>query len=266
MLPAARRPPARVVWEMTRSAASPTPRPARRHPGPTCSKSDTTSFPTATFFEVGINISRCVRGGRRRRGALLLVLHGRDAVIVVGQRGAEGLRARWLPGVRHQVSARQCRNPVLVERHDAFGYTIEGRVQNTGFGTVTDLSARATTAAARRSSVRYACNASNFADWRCARRLPRRSLAPLASVCYRSSSIRTTNGQDDVVTASASAGGSTVTAMAAADCPNIICRRRSLSPRRAPLRWRKSPITSWCRSRSQVRCDRHQVPSVTRRC
>ena len=113
--------------------------------------------------------------------------------------------------------SKQCKNPQLAS-NTTIRYTIEGRVQNTGFGTLTNVNLSDNPVAE-----------TAFQRFDCIGDLPTGSsvggfpttLAPLQSACYRSTFVTSTNGQDDVVTATASTGSTSVSAQAGADCPNV---------------------------------------------
>ena len=183
------------------------------------SKSGTTSFPTATFFEVGINISDvfAAAGGGAVPCFSSFMAETRSSSSVDAELKDFALHSFPVCGV---AVSKVCKDPKLVS-NTLIGYTIEGRVQNTGFGTLNNVTLTDNPAAAT-AFDRFACDAANLPTGTALGGFGNGvSLAPLASACYRSTFNTTTNGQDDVVTASASAGGATVTAQAAADCPDL---------------------------------------------
>lgn len=182
---------------------------------PYLSKSGSSSFPTATFFEIGINISDVfaqVGGSVPCFSSFMAETRSSSSVSAVLKDFALGS----FPVCGIAVS-KQCKNPVLVS-DTTIGYTIEGRVQNTGFGTLTNVNLTDNPAAAT-AFQRFACTG-DLPSGGALGGFPT-TLDPLASVCYRSTFNTTSNGQDDVVTATASAGSATVSAQAGADCPNI---------------------------------------------
>jgi hypothetical protein len=181
------------------------------------SKSGTSSFPTATFFEVGINISDVFAASSSGNvpcfSSFMAETRSSSSVSAVLKDFALGS----FPVCGIAVS-KVCKNPTLLSNNTTIGYTIEGRVENTGFGTLTNVNLSDNPAAAT-AFERFACNG-NLPTGGALGGFPT-TLAPLTSVCYRSTFNTTTNGQDDVVTATGSAGAATVTAQAGADCPNI---------------------------------------------
>lgn len=186
---------------------------------PYLSKSGTSSFPTATFFEIGINISDvfAAAGGGAVPCFSTFMAETRSSSSISAVLKDFALGSFPVCGV---AVSKVCKNPTLVS-NTVIGYTIEGRVQNTGFGTLNNVTLTDNPAAAT-AFERFACDAGNLPTGGSLGTFGTgTSLAPLASACYRSTFNTTTNGQDDVVTASASAGGATVTAQAGADCPNI---------------------------------------------
>jgi hypothetical protein len=180
------------------------------------SKDNTTSFPAATFFEVGINISKvfAAAGGGAVPCFSSFMAETRSSSSVSAVLKDFALGSFPVCGI---AVSKECKNPILVN-NTTIGYTIEGRVQNTGFGTLTNVDLSDNPAAAT-AFERFACSG-NLPTGSTIGGFPT-TLAPLASACYRSTFNTTTNGQDDTVTASASAGSATVTAQATADCPNI---------------------------------------------
>jgi len=180
------------------------------------SKSGTSSFPTATFFEIGINISDvfAAAGAGDVPCFSTFMAETRSSSSVSATLKDFALHSFPVCGI---AVSKQCVNPVLASA-TTVGYTVEGQVQNTGFGTLTNL--QLSDAPRPLGTVGYyACNGAG---------LPigdpigfSGSLNPLASVCYRSSFTTPVNGEDDTITASASAGSATVTAQATADCPNL---------------------------------------------
>lgn len=185
-------------------------------PWPYLSKSNTSTFPTATFFEVGINITDVFAqsGGGATPCFSSFMAETRSASSVSATLKDFALGSFPVCGI---AVSKVCSNPVLVG-NSTIGYTIEGRVENTGFGTLTNVNLSDNPVAAT-AFERYACNG-NLPTGSALGGFPT-TLAPLTSVCYRSTFNTTTNGQDDVVTASASTGAATVTAQAGADCPNL---------------------------------------------
>ena len=180
------------------------------------SKSGTPSFPAATFFEVGINITDVFAAANAGSvpcfSSFMAETRSASSVSAVLKDFALGS----FPVCGIAVS-KQCKNPQLAS-DTTIRYTIEGRVQNTGFGTLTNVNL-SDNPVAESAFQRFACSGD----------LPTGSalggfpttLNPLQSVCYRSTFLTAINGQDDVVTATGSAGSSTVTAQAGFDCPNI---------------------------------------------
>ena len=180
------------------------------------SKSGTSSFPTATFFEIGINISDvfAAAGGGAVPCFSSFMAETRASSSVSAVLKDFALHSFPVCGV---AVSKVCKDPVLAS-NTTIGYTIEGRVQNTGFGTLTNVVLSDNPVAAT-AFERFACT-NDLPSGGSIGGFPT-TLAPLASACYRSTFLTTTNGQDDVVTVSASAGSATVTAQAGADCPNL---------------------------------------------
>jgi hypothetical protein len=180
------------------------------------SKSGSSSFPAATFFEVGINISDVFAqsGGGAVPCFSSFMAETRSSSSVSAVLKDFALGSFPVCGV---AVSKVCKNPTLVS-NTTIGYTIEGRVENTGFGTLTNVNLSDNPAAAT-AFERFACSG-NLPTGSSIGGFPT-TLAPLTSTCYRATFNTTTNGQDDVVTATASAGVATVSAQAGADCPNI---------------------------------------------
>ncbi|HET9975800.1 MAG TPA: hypothetical protein VFQ20_00050 [Burkholderiaceae bacterium] len=180
------------------------------------SKSGTSSFPTATFFEVGINISDVFAqsGGGAVPCFSSFMAETRSSSSVSAVLKDFALGSFPVCGI---AVSKVCKDPILVT-NTTVGYTIEGRVENTGFGTLTNVNLSDNPTAAT-AFERFACNG-NVPTGGSLGGFPT-TLPPLTSVCYRATFNTTTNGQDDVVTATASAGAATVSATAGADCPNL---------------------------------------------
>jgi hypothetical protein len=180
------------------------------------SKSGTSSYPTATFFEVGINISDVFAqsGGGAVPCFASFMAETRSSSSVSATLKDFALGSFPVCGI---AVSKVCKDPILVSS-TTVGYTIEGRVENTGFGTLTNVNLSDNPVAAT-AFERFACNG-NVPTGGALGGFPT-TLAPLASTCYRATFNTTTNGQDDVVTASASAGAATVSAQAGANCPNL---------------------------------------------
>lgn len=174
------------------------------------------SFQVANFFEVGINITQVFKAVGDGSTPCF-------SAFMAETRASSSVDATLKDFVLHSFPVcgiavtKQCKDPVLASG-TTVGYTVEGQVQNTGFGTLTNL--LLTDAPRALGNIGYyACTAGG---------LPTGSpigfsgsLNALASVCYRSSFTTPINGEDDTITASASTGSATVTAQATADCPNL---------------------------------------------
>ena len=184
-------------------------------------KDGNSTFQVAGFLELGINISQvfaAVGGAAPCFSSFLAETRASSSVDAI----LKDFALHSFPVCGIAVS-KVCKSPVLVS-NTTIGYTIEGRVQNTGFGTLNTVTLTDNPAAAT-AFERFACNGNLPTGPSLGGFGTGVSLAPLASACYRSTFNTTVNGQDDVVTASATAGSATVTAQAGADCPNL-----SLSP------------------------------------
>ena len=180
------------------------------------SKGGSSSFPTATFFEIGINISDVFASANAGNVPCF-------STFAAETRSSSSVSATLKDFVLHSFPVcgiavtKQCINPILASS-STIGYTVRGQVQNTGFGTLTSVSL--SDAPRPLGAISYfACDANG---------LPTGSpisfsgsLDPLASVCYQSSFTTPVNGEDDTITASASTGSASVTAQATADCPNL---------------------------------------------
>jgi hypothetical protein len=189
-------------------------------PWPYLSKSGTSFFPPATFMEMGINISKVFAGAGLGNAPCFsaFMAETRSSSSVSAQLKDFALGSFPVCGV---AVSKVCKDPVLVG-DTTIGYTIEGRVENTGFGTLTNV-ALVDNPAAASAFERYACNG-NVPTGPAVGVFPT-SLAPLASACYRATFLSATNGPGDAVTVTATAGAGTVTAQAATTCPKL-----SLSP------------------------------------
>jgi hypothetical protein len=188
-------------------------------PWPYLSKSGSASFPAATFFEVGINISdvfaQAGAGAVPCFSSFMAETRSSSSVSAVLKDFALGS----FPVCGVKVS-KQCKSPTLAG-NDMVRYTIEGKVDNTGFGTLSNvsLSDNPTEEAAFQ---RFACDASGLPTGSALGGFGTGvSIAPLQSACYRTTFLTATNGQDDVVTVTANAGSATVTASQGADCQNL---------------------------------------------
>ncbi len=180
------------------------------------SKDNTSSFPAATFFEVGINISKVFAaagaGTTPCFSSFMAETRSSSSVSAV----LKDFVLDSFPVCGIEVT-KQCINPVLASS-TTVGYTIEGMVKNTGFGTLTNLTL-SDEPRPLGTTTYHACTAGG---------LPTGSaisfggsLNALASVCYRSSIVTPVNGEDDTITATASTGSATVSDTATADCPNL---------------------------------------------
>jgi hypothetical protein len=187
-------------------------------PWPYTNKDGGSNFPTAAFLELGINISKvfAAAGGGAVPCFSSFMAETRSSSSVNAVLKDFALGEFPVCGI---AVSKVCKNPVLLS-NTTIGYTIEGRVQNTGFGTLTNVSLSDNPAAAT-AFQRFACDGNAPVEPSIGGFGTGTSLAPLASACYRSTLISTTNGPHDVVTASANAGSSTVNATAEFDCPNI---------------------------------------------
>lgn len=180
------------------------------------SKGGSSSFPTATFFEVGINISQvfATSGAGATPCFSSFMAETRSSSSVSATLKDFVLDSFPVCGI---AVTKRCINPVLASP-TTIGYTVEGMVENTGFGTLSSLAL--SDAPRPLGAITYHnCDAGG---------LPtggaisfNGTLNPLASVCYRSSIVTPVNGEDDTVTASASTGSATVSDTASADCPNL---------------------------------------------
>jgi hypothetical protein len=182
-------------------------------PWPYTAKGGATAFPLATFFEVGINISKVFQqagaGATPCFSSFMAETRASSSVDAVLKDFA--LHSFPVCGI---AVTKACVNPTL--SGSQILYTIRGQVQNTGFGTLTSVALSDNPPAGAFSY--YACNAGmptgspiSFTG----------SLNPLTSVCYQSTFLSSTNGPSDTITASASTGSATVTAQASATCPNL---------------------------------------------
>ncbi len=188
-------------------------------PWPYANKNGGTNFPTAAFLELGINISKVfsAAGGGAVPCFSSFMAETRSSSSVNAVLKDFALGSFPVCGV---AVSKVCKNPLLLADNATIRYTIEGRVENTGFGTLTNVGL-SDNPTAETAFERFACDGNLPTGGVVGAFGTGFSLAPLASACYRSTFITTTNGQDDVVTATASAGNATVTAQAGADCPNI---------------------------------------------
>lgn len=175
------------------------------------SKSGTSSFPTATFFEVGINISDVFAqsGGGAVPCFSTFMAETRSSSSVSATLKDFALHSFPVCGI---AVSKQCINPVLAS-NTTVGYTVKGQIQNTGFGTLTNVAL---------SDAPRPLGAITYSN--CTTGTPiafTGSLNPLQSVCYASTITTPVNGEDDTITATANAGNATVSAQATADCPNL---------------------------------------------
>jgi hypothetical protein len=173
-------------------------------------------YQVADFFELGINMTKVFQAVGGTTPCF--------STFMTETRSSSSVSATLKDFVLHSFPlcsiavTKQCKNPILASS-TTVGYTVEGQIQNTGFGTLSSITL--TDAPRALGSVGYfACDGSG---------LPTGnpigfggSLNPLASVCYRSSFTTPVNGEDDTITVTASTGNnSSVTASATADCPNL---------------------------------------------
>lgn len=183
---------------------------------PYLSKSNTTSFPAATFFEVGINISKVFAAAGAGTTPCFSSFMAETRASSSVSATLKDFVLDSFPVCGIEVT-KQCINPVLASP-TSIGYTVEGMVKNTGFGTLSSVAL--SDAPQPLGAITYhGCDAGG---------LPTGSaisfngtINPLASVCYRSSIVTTNNGEDDTITATASTGSATVSDTATADCPNL---------------------------------------------
>lgn len=184
-------------------------------PWPFQNKDGNNFFQVANMLELGINITKVFQstGDGSTPCFSAFMAETRSSSQVGAQLKDFVLKNFPVCGI---AVSKQCKNPVLAGA-STIGYTVEGQVDNTGFGTVTNL--QLSDSPRPLGAVSY---------YGCSGGLPTGNpigfsgtLNALASVCYRSSFTTTVNAEDDVITASATAGGATVTAQAGADCPPL---------------------------------------------
>ena len=114
---------------------------------------------------------------------------------------------------------KSCKSPVLINP-TTLRYTIEGMVSNTGFGQVTNVTLADNPAiTAGTSFAAFACDAMGLPTGTTTGNFPVASLGANSDVCYRATFDSTSNGPSDTVTATASAGGTTLSETATAMCP-----------------------------------------------
>lgn len=183
------------------------------------SKSGSSSFPVATFFEVGINISdvfsQAGAGTVPCFSSFMAETRSASSVSAVLKDFALGS----FPVCGVKVS-KQCKSPALAS-DSTVRYTIEGKVDNTGFGTLTNVTLT-DSPTEETAFQRFACDASGLPIGSALGGFGTGvSINPLQSVCYRTTFLTSTNGQDDTVTVTANAGSATVTDSKLADCPNL---------------------------------------------
>jgi len=116
---------------------------------------------------------------------------------------------------------KNCRSPVLINNGAALRYTIEGKVTNIGFGSVTNVTLSDNPAITTGTAfAAYPClNGAPDTNQATLGNFPLASLAANANVCYLATIDSSTNAPSDTVTVTASTGSTTVDDMATANCP-----------------------------------------------
>lgn len=183
-------------------------------PWPYTSKSGTSSFPVATFFEVGINISKVFQAAGAGATPCFSSFMAETRASSSVDATLKDFALHSFPVCGIAVS-KQCVNPTL--SGSQINYTIRGQVQNTGFGTLTNVQLSDNPPAGAFSY--YACS-SGLPDLTAPVAFSG-TLNPLAAVCYQSNFLSSTNAPTDTVTATGSTGSSTVSATATATCQNL---------------------------------------------
>lgn len=175
------------------------------------SKDNTSTFPAATFFEVGINITQVFQqAGVSDVPCFSSFMAETRASSSVSATLKDFVLDNFpVCGVR---VTKQCANPTLVNG-STIQYEVSGEIANTGFGTLTNITL--SDAPRPLGTVTY----KNCADGSTVSF--NGTLAPLATVCYSSTILTPENGEDDTITVTASTGGATVSDTDTADCPNI---------------------------------------------
>lgn len=196
---------------ITNPAAGETP------PWPYLSKDNTTSFPQATFFEGGINVSDVFRGlgtGIPCFSSFMAETRSSSSVNAVLKDFVLGA----FPVCGVEVT-KDCTTPELIGNQ--IKYTIRGKVTNTGFGTLSNI---------QLVDVPATTNPIGFVT--CPPITPEVAVPAPASltagqeVCYKGDFLSATNAPQDTVTVTASTGGgASVTDSATDTCPQL-----SLSP------------------------------------
>jgi hypothetical protein len=185
-------------------------------PWPYTAKSGSHSYPVATFFEMGINISQVFK--EASAGAVPCF-----ASFLAETRASSSVSATlkdFVLGPDFNVCSigvsKQCGAGEAVA--GGFSWPIAGQVSNTGAGTLTATSL-VDNPATDGPFQYFTCDASGLPTTTVS---SLGSLNPGDSVCYRATVSSVNNGASDTITASASAGlGSSVSANAGATCLQV---------------------------------------------
>jgi len=176
------------------------------------SKDNTTSFPVATFFEGGINISDVFNGSSVPCfSSFLAETRSSSSVNAVLKDFVLGA----FPVCGVEVT-KTCSSPELVG--EQIKYTIRGKVTNTGFGTLSNIQLSDVPATTNPIGF-FTCDVNGNPTTTPA--LPA-TLGGGQAICYQGDFLSATNGPQDTVTVTASTGGgASVTDSATATCPNL---------------------------------------------
>lgn len=170
------------------------------------------STPPGAFIEVGINLSQVVP-----QLACVSSAMATDRASTSETAETKNFLLFPFPLCGIDVTKR-CINPVLASPTQ-IQYTIEGKVSNKGFGTLSNVTLVDNPPAGTFQA--FACDANGLPTGATTGNFPLASLGNTPA-CYRSTFLSNVNGPTDTVQATGSAAGITVSATAQATCPNLV--------------------------------------------